>query len=587
MKSKHPDHPVFTEIPDLWHHVVETMDEALFIVDLNRDVLYFNRRAEEITGFEADEVVGRHCLAAFRCQQCSERCRLFEEEHIEGREAEIVRKDGGRVFVLKNAVALRNPAGEVVGGLETFRDITALKVEMQKCADARGRSEDRERTLAVVLGSIREGIVALGDDGRVVSVSRRAREILGLEEEADAVGRSCRDLLGDEMCADACPLDMVAARPGRGAVTLGRRAIEIRGRRVTVDEALSPMVDDGGRRVGHLLILTEIADDGVEPAETFHGLIGRSPAMRSVFDRVRQLSRSEVTVLIAGESGTGKELAARALHQTSPRARGPFLAVNCAALPEGLLESEIFGHVKGSFTGAIKDRKGRVELAEGGTLFLDEVGELTLPLQTKLLRLVQERTFERVGDERTLRADIRIIAATNRNLETEVAAGRFRDDLYYRLKVVPLRMPPLRERGHDVALIAARQLDRLSAGAGRPGMRFTKAALEALEAYRWPGNVRELVNVVEFVVALSAGETVDLGELPSEIVEAAQAGDASRPEGAVEPDEARDLRQALERHGWHRIRTAEALGINRVTLYRLMRKHGITGPRGHRHQARA
>jgi sigma-54 dependent transcriptional regulator, acetoin dehydrogenase operon transcriptional activator AcoR len=581
MTTKPVEHPVFTQIPDLWHHVVETMDEALFIVDLNRDVLYFNRRAEEITGFSAEEVVGRHCLAAFRCQKCAERCRLFEEEKVQDREAEIVRKDGGRVFVLKNAVALRNPAGEVVGGLETFRDITPLKVQMRQCAEARGRAEERGRTLAVVLGSIREGIVALDEDGKVVSVSRRAREILGLEEEAEAIGLACRDLLGAEICADACPIEGGAARPVRGGAAVARRALTIRGRRVTVDEALSPMVDDEGRRVGHLLILTELADETGEPeAEAFSGLIGRSPAMRAVFDRIRQLSRSEVTVLITGESGTGKELAARALHETSPRARGPFLAVNCAALPEGLLESEIFGHVKGAFTGAVRDRKGRVELAEAGTLFLDEVGELTLPLQTKLLRLVQERTFERVGDERTLRADIRIVAATNRDLEVEVAAGRFRDDLYYRLKVVPIRMPPLRERGHDVALLAARQLDRLGAEAGRAGMKFTRAALEALEAYRWPGNVRELVNVAEYVVALSAGETVDVGDLPAEIGEAAP---ARGPEGeGDDSDEGQALRRALEQNRWHRIRTAEALSINRVTLYRLMKKHGIDGPRGRR-----
>jgi transcriptional regulator with GAF, ATPase, and Fis domain len=275
---------------------------------------------------------------------------------------------------------------------------------------------------------------------------------------------------------------------------------------------------------------------------------------------------------------------------------GPFLAVNCAALPEGLLESEIFGHVKGAFTGALRDRKGRVELADGGTLFLDEVGELPLPIQSKLLRLVQERTFERLGEEQTRHADIRIIAATNRNLALEVEQGTFREDLFYRLKVVPLRMPPLRERGRDVALLAARLLERQARAVQRQGMYFTREAVDLLLRYSWPGNVRELVNMVEYVVALTQAEAVTQADLPPEITSdqpktasppdepPATIGENTELESVVEEptDEAELIIQALERNGWHRINTAEDLGINRVTLYRLMRRHGITGPRGQR-----
>ena len=586
---KRPDHPLFRQVPDLWQTIVETMDEALFLVDPNQDILYFNRRAQEITGFSNEEVLGRHCLAGFRCPRCATKCGLFEHERITDMEVEITRKDGQSVTALKNAVVLRDEAGNVLGGLETFRDITPLKEQMRHCAMARGHAEERGKTLEAVLGSIQEGIVALDPDHKVVSVSRRAREILGLEDEARFIGMVCSELLGSSLCDEGCPLSAPRGVPLQPSTK--RATLEVRGRTVHVTEGLSPMLDDEGRSLGQLLILTELPAEEVESVEDrFHGLIGRSPSMVSVFDRVRQLSHSEVTVLITGESGTGKELAARAVHDTSPRSRGPFLAVNCAALPEGLLESEIFGHVKGAFTGASRDRKGRVELAHNGTLFLDEVGELPLALQSKLLRLVQERTFERLGEERTRNADIRIIAATNRDLARDVARGRFREDLFYRLKVVPLRMPPLRERGRDVALLAARLLDAKSRASNREGMYFTRESMDLILAYEWPGNVRELVNAMEFVVALTRGEEVSPADLPPELA-TTEAPPRKPPapvatEDLTPEEEAEQLRRALERNSWHRIKTAEELGINRVTLYRLMKRLDIQGPRGRRRRRR-
>jgi PAS domain S-box-containing protein len=579
------DHPLL-HVPHLWQKVVETMDEALFLVDRSQDVVYFNRRAEQITGFSANEVVGRHCLASFRCTQCVAHCGLFDHERIADRQVDIRRKDGSLITVLKNAVVLRDAAGEVVGGLETFRDISPLKAQIKACGEARGHAEERGQMLAAVLGSIQEGIVALDPKAKVVSVSRRARQMLGIDDEATTLGMACHELLGADLCDASCRLPQDDDPPeGRQQ----RRVMTVRGRRIELNERVLPLRDDDGRSLGRLLVLTELpTDDLGEGASGFHGLLGRSPAMLAIFKRIQQLSHSEVTVLITGESGTGKELAARALHDTSPRSTGPFLAVSCAALPEGLLESELFGHVKGAFTSAVRDRKGRVELAQGGTLFLDEVGELPLPLQAKLLRLLQERTFERVGEDRTRQADIRVVAATNRDLERAVATGGFRDDLYYRLKVVPLRMPPLRDRSRDVVLLAARLLARHGRDTGRPEMRFTRDATEALLSYRWPGNVRELVNAVEYVVALSATETVDRVELPPEIAGTELEGPSRPPSTdppepwSDEPDEARQLRDALARNGWHRIDAAQELGIHRVTLYRLMRQYGITGPRGRR-----
>jgi two-component system response regulator AtoC len=237
-------------------------------------------------------------------------------------------------------------------------------------------------------------------------------------------------------------------------------------------------------------------------------LIGNSPAMQEVYKTIGRVARSDATVLITGETGTGKELVATLLHRTSSYARGPFIKVNCAALPETLLESELFGHEKGAFTGAVTQRKGRFEMAHKGTIFLDEIGEMTLATQKKLLRVLQEREFERVGGSTTVKIDTRIIAATNKNLQHEIAEGRFREDLYYRLNVISIYLPPLRERGDDVRLLVEHFLHKHRAYPGAPPARISERAMEILQAYHWPGNVRELENVIERAVILSQGGVI-------------------------------------------------------------------------------
>jgi len=242
-------------------------------------------------------------------------------------------------------------------------------------------------------------------------------------------------------------------------------------------------------------------------------LLGRSKAMREVVRLVEKIAPSDTTVLILGESGTGKELIARALHVLSPRARGPFVAINCAAIPETLLENELFGHEKGAYTGANAKAIGKVEAAEKGTLFLDEIGEMPLPLQAKILRLLQDKTYDRIGGTKTRRADIRIVAATNRDLREQVAARRFREDLYYRLSVVPITLPALRERPEDIPLLAQVVLERQAAALGRPGLRFSPEALARIVAYRWPGNVRELENEIERAAVLAHGDVIEARDL--------------------------------------------------------------------------
>jgi DNA-binding NtrC family response regulator len=304
--------------------------------------------------------------------------------------------------------------------------------------------------------------------------------------------------------------------------------------------------------------------------------------MREVFETVQQVASSRATVLLLGESGSGKELIAKAIHQLSPRAKLPMVIVHCAALPATLLESELFGHEKGAFTGAHERRMGRFEQAQGGTLFLDEIGEIDPTLQVKLLRFLGERTFERVGSNKTLTADVRLITATNKNLEEQIKAGKFREDLYFRLRVVEIRLPPLRERKEDLPLLAGAFLKEFAQENGRKVSDFTPDAFEALMRYAWPGNVRELRTAVESAVVLSRGERISLRDLPSTIREAeAAVGHAGRPPApadlTVAEAEKRLIIRALKECDSNRTLAAEKLGMSRRTLHRKLHLYNLEG----------
>lgn len=323
----------------------------------------------------------------------------------------------------------------------------------------------------------------------------------------------------------------------------------------------------------------------LEGAPRFENLIGQSPAMRKVFDLIQRAAGSDATVLIAGDSGTGKELVARAIHSASPRESRRFVPVNCGAIPENLIESELFGHVKGSFTGAVVDKRGLFEEADGGTLFLDEIGELPLALQVKLTRALQERAVRRVGSNEERKVDVRVVAATNIDVKEAVAAGKFRDDLYYRLNIFPIRVPRLRERKEDVPMLAAFFLDRHRSPA-RPGPEgFTAEALSALVRYDWPGNVRELENAVERALAVTDGPRIGLEALPDEV---STASGASLTSGAVTSLSyhevvrlatdriSREYLVALLREfGGNVTKAAERAGMTRESLHRLLRRYGV------------
>jgi transcriptional regulator with PAS, ATPase and Fis domain len=438
-------------------------------------------------------------------------------------------------------------------------------------------------TLETVFEALGRALIVLNEDFRIIRVSQTVDEITFKGAAAEAIGKPIEELVGAKLFG---PSDSLRDSLTKGRREEGRRAFlrcgEGSARLVSLTAAVIPrhVSNHCDPRAYYLIVLRPAEDDVsfLQTAIASHGLIARSPAMLRIVHLVESLSRSDATVLITGESGTGKEVLARALHAHSPRSAGPLIAVNCAALPGELLESELFGHVRGAFTGAVKDRVGRFELANGGTIFLDEIGDMPVHLQAKLLRVIQERKFERVGDSVSRTVDARIIAATNSDLQEAIAHGRFREDLYYRLRVVPVRIPPLRERPEDIALIAPHLLAHIGGRMGR-SLRLSPDTLEVLERYPWPGNVRELENTLEYAVTLCAGQTIQIEDLPPELLtemsKSRATHTATGPAVADGDPDKKMVVEALSANRWNRSLAAKALGISRSTLWRRMHELGI------------
>jgi PAS domain S-box-containing protein len=436
--------------------------------------------------------------------------------------------------------------------------------------------------LRQAVDSLPEGLFIVSPERRILFFSARAEAMTGLRA-SEILGQYCTQVLRGGRCEQP---DCLTA-----SETPEPRVVDLvfpDARQLRVRQHVQTLRSDEGHTLGGVV---SIGPDSEAPArlppvptaasaDSFLQIIGRSPAIRKVVDTIRRAAPSEATMLITGESGTGKELVARAIHDASRRSANPFVAVNSAAIPHDLLESELFGHVRGAFTGALRDRRGQVAMAEGGTLFLDEIGDLAMSLQAKILRLLQERTYQRVGDSSLLKANLRIVAATNVNLQQAVSEGRFRQDLYFRLAVIPVRIPPLRERREDIAPLATYLLSHRAVAAGRRTMRFSPEAMRLLETASWEGNVRQLANVVDYVVALCESDTVDARALPEELspilAREADLSRRARYQGPMRGEEEADLiRRTLEAHGFHRQQTAAALGMDRVTLYRKMREYDI------------
>jgi len=432
----------------------------------------------------------------------------------------------------------------------------------------------QQKNLQNILDNLMEGIIAHDMQRRILFFNRAAERITGFSRD-EVIGRDCHTVFGSPFCGAKCsfcgqielPDDFTHHGYTINATT---KSGEVR----HIEMSVTGMRDESQTVIGVLAAFRDLTDMismqlRLGELTSFSGIIGRDRKMREVFEQIRNLAATDFAVHITGETGTGKELVANAIHDQSPRAGKPFVPVNCGALPEGLLESELFGHVKGAFSGAIRDKKGRFELAHGGTIFLDEVSELPRHMQVKLLRALQEGTFERVGGERTITVDVRVISATNKDLRREMELGNFREDLYYRLNVVPVRIPALRERKNDVPLLASHFLKQAAQNGKKPAA-LSKEALSLMMDYPWPGNVRELQNAVHFALVKSRYETIQPEHLPLELRKMTCAPVRPGPECRLTKEM---VVQALSQAGGNRSRAAKLLGVGRATLYRFLEKN--------------
>lgn len=434
---------------------------------------------------------------------------------------------------------------------------------------------------AVILDSIDDGVFTVDGDWLVTSFNRAAEEITGVPRD-EALGQTCSVVFRANICERQCALRHTF-ETGQHIRDRGVEIARADGRIVPISVSTAALRDDAGRIIGGVetfrdLTLVERLRRELQQGNSFDDIISRSYGMQRLFDIIPDIAVSPSTVLIEGPSGSGKELVARAIHRHSPRGEGPLVVVNSGALPDTLLESELFGYRAGAFTDARQDKPGRFALAEGGTIFLDEIGDITPAMQVRLLRVLQEKVYEPLGGTQPIPADVRIIAATNRDLDQLVNEGIFREDLYYRLAVVRLALPPLCERREDIPLLVEHFIGRLRDIRGRDISGIADDAMSVLFQHDFPGNIRELQNLVEHAFVLCRGGVIQREHLPRELRERFPEAREWAPASSMDELEARFLYEVLARNRFHRVATARELGIHKTTLWRKMKKLGIRVP---------
>lgn len=446
-----------------------------------------------------------------------------------------------------------------------------------------------DRCFREIINTMNDGVVLVSPDGKIMMVNRAMEEITGYSRE---------ELLGASCAVFHCDTCVTARAEGKGhwceifdvGHTHRRSCFLMRkdGSVVHVLKNASLLRDDEGKALGAVETVTDISEIDkrdlkieelsklLDSDPSFHGMIGRTPVMQKVFDIIEKAAQSDAPVIIYGETGTGKELAAHAIHQIGGRREGPYIQLNCAALNEALLESELFGHVKGAFTGATSHRKGWFEAAHGGDIFLDEIGDVPLSIQVKLLRTLETKKFERVGDHHSVKVDVRIITASNRNLEQLVSEGKFREDFFFRINVIPIHLPPLRDRIDDVPVLVAHFIGQLAKRSGKRISGLSADAMELFMNYPWPGNVRELRSVLEYAFVVAEKGLIHPGHVPLRIKKGGEkrSGLPATHKDAV-PDEKAALVAALVKCGGNQTRAARMLGVNRVTVWNRIRKYGV------------
>ncbi|MDD5222625.1 MAG: sigma 54-interacting transcriptional regulator [bacterium] len=443
------------------------------------------------------------------------------------------------------------------------------------------RSEKSQRILGTILDSIADGVFTVDRKWQVTSFNRAAERITGVSRE-EAIGKKCFEVFHADICGEACALKE-SLKSGKEIIDRRCEILNSRGDRIPISISTSVLRDERGEASGGVetfrdLSALEELKKAVADRYTFQDIISKNHRIQEIFQVLPDVAESDSTILIQGPSGSGKELFARAIHNLSRRAEGPYLAVNCGALPDSLLESELFGYLQGAFTDAKKDKPGRFARAEGGTLFLDEIGNISPALQVKLLRVLEQKEYEPLGATAPVRADVRIVAAANQDLSGLVAQGRFREDLFYRLNVIRIDLPPLAGRKEDLPLLVEHFIRRFNLRMGKKVDGVSDEAMDVMMSYDFPGNIRELENMIERAMVLCHGPRILPTHLPQEVLNRtmeARLKPGSSRQSQLGSAEAGMIMEALKKSSGHKGKAAQELGIDRSTLWRKMKKHGI------------
>jgi PAS domain S-box-containing protein len=534
------------------------------------EILFVNPAFSEMTGYSQQEVLQKtprilQGPKSDRAMLTELREALSRGEPFSG-ETVNYRKDGSEYYVEWDITPIRTSGGKISHFLSIQRNVTARKLAENQLKEMFRQVEKSRNDLGSILNELRIGTAMTDENGRVVFLSAAAQQLFA-KPDADILDMPWNDLFGLDP-EDTVELQALMLKPPAERAKIPVHLDRTDGRRVWLEVDVKDDPRDARGKIFFFYDVTEVHDLRrlLDERAQFHDLLGRSKAMQLVYQQIRDVARVDSTVLIEGETGTGKELVARAIHSSSHRKDKPFVAVNCAGLTESLLSSQLFGHKRGAFTGAIEDHQGLFEAANGGTLLLDEIGDVPITVQNQLLRVLQEREIIRLGESRPRKIDVRVLAATHRSLTEEVAKGSFRSDLFYRIRVARISLPSLRARREDIPLLAASFLAQFSAASGTRVTELSRDALRLLAGYNWPGNVRELRSAIEFAVIRCAGAVIQPEDLPPEILQPADF-EGSIP-GDPLADEKERFLQALERSRGNRALAARLLGISRATLYR-------------------
>jgi sigma-54 dependent transcriptional regulator, acetoin dehydrogenase operon transcriptional activator AcoR len=557
--------------------------DGISVIGSDLNIIVFNEAASRISGYEEDDLIGKNCGILFRAH--TEDMKYIKESLEENRvfaniAINITDIKGNKKNVLSSITPITKE-NSVLSVVFVFRDTNEMLTLTDELAEKTLELIDQKNKLDAIFNSNIEGTFTIDNDWNVTSFNKSAETITGFKR-SEALGKKCWDIFNSAICRNGCHMEQTIHK-GKPMIGNELEILNKDGRKIPIRVNSGSLLNNKMENIGAVETFIDISEvknlsAHLDEFYKFENIVGRNKEISQVFASLESVSQTDSSVLITGESGTGKELAARAIHLKSSRKKMPFIAVNCSAYVETLIESELFGHEKGSFTGAVKTRIGKFELAQGGTLFLDEIGDLSLSVQTKLLRVLETREFERVGGNKIIKLNARIIVATNKNLSEAIATGRFREDLFYRINIINIHMPALRKRFDDLPLLIKHFIEVFNNKFNKKVKQLSAPVYDILSEYDWPGNIRELENVIEHCYVMCSGDVIDMECLPKRLREQKYKikSHMENSSGDYLKNAERELIiSTLEKCNHNRTKAAKELNINTSTLWRKMKKLSI------------